>query len=394
MHRYPKVSELVPGPTRLTANPRARRNPIEDGSAWGEYGSEGFERELMVRDVFSDPPHYVDARDKIAAMVTKDPGLVISGANPAAAAVKAQFKNLFISKHDVLVRIPIYRDMALKMWDHALNERYPLPNVVWQVASCGEAGVCVALHEAKEKYDPNFGITHRKRAFALNPAITENEKIALLGEIMMKMALGEDEPGEDDVRKDLEIELDVDERLRDQIAEGMATAVWYSARTTWAEDRLNGEHEDDEDENDDDEDELRAIARGDDDESPDATAEAAALWLLGALTKLNGMTIDRLLVAAARADQHRASGPKLGPGPLGNKRWPSKPMADIRSAIIEKYAIAFGHYVAMQSEGHGVSWFDYHAKFDLKLPAYFDAHTGDGTTVDWSGDVGKGTRAA
>lgn len=33
------------------------------------------------------------------------------------------------------------------------------------------------------------------------------------------------------------------------------------------------------------------------------------------------------------------------------------------------YARLFGHYVAMQSIGHGVSWFDEHAEFDLKLPS-------------------------
>jgi len=31
----------------------------------------------------------------------------------------------------------------------------------------------------------------------------------------------------------------------------------------------------------------------------------------------------------------------------------------------------FGHYLAMQSVGHGVSWFDDHAKFDLAFPHYF-----------------------
>jgi hypothetical protein len=37
----------------------------------------------------------------------------------------------------------------------------------------------------------------------------------------------------------------------------------------------------------------------------------------------------------------------------------------------EEYARLFGHYLAMQSLGHGVSWFDDHTKFDLKLP-YFE----------------------
>lgn len=28
----------------------------------------------------------------------------------------------------------------------------------------------------------------------------------------------------------------------------------------------------------------------------------------------------------------------------------------------------FGHYLAMQAMGHGVSWFDDHAKFEIKIP--------------------------
>ena len=32
------------------------------------------------------------------------------------------------------------------------------------------------------------------------------------------------------------------------------------------------------------------------------------------------------------------------------------------------YAQEFGHYLAMQSLGHGVSWFDDHAEFPLELP--------------------------
>jgi len=31
-------------------------------------------------------------------------------------------------------------------------------------------------------------------------------------------------------------------------------------------------------------------------------------------------------------------------------------------------ADSFGHYLAMQAMGHGVSWFDDHEKFDLKVP--------------------------
>jgi hypothetical protein len=33
-----------------------------------------------------------------------------------------------------------------------------------------------------------------------------------------------------------------------------------------------------------------------------------------------------------------------------------------------KYVSDFGHYLAMQSLGHGVGWFDDHEHFELKLP--------------------------
>jgi len=34
----------------------------------------------------------------------------------------------------------------------------------------------------------------------------------------------------------------------------------------------------------------------------------------------------------------------------------------------EPDAEEFGHYLAMEAMGHGVSWFDDHARFDLKVP--------------------------
>ena len=38
--------------------------------------------------------------------------------------------------------------------------------------------------------------------------------------------------------------------------------------------------------------------------------------------------------------------------------------------VHDDLAREFGHYVAMQALGHGVSWFDDHAKFDLKIPHF------------------------
>lgn len=43
--------------------------------------------------------------------------------------------------------------------------------------------------------------------------------------------------------------------------------------------------------------------------------------------------------------------------------------ANRRAGISGRGAEAeFGHYLAMQAMGHGVSWFDDNAKFDLKVP--------------------------
>jgi hypothetical protein len=44
--------------------------------------------------------------------------------------------------------------------------------------------------------------------------------------------------------------------------------------------------------------------------------------------------------------------------------------------LSEPTARLFGHYLAMESLGHGVSWFDDHPEFPLKLPhvEYYDGH--------------------
>ena len=46
----------------------------------------------------------------------------------------------------------------------------------------------------------------------------------------------------------------------------------------------------------------------------------------------------------------------------------------------------FGHYLAMQGMGHGVSWFDDHKEFPLKFPRHFEAYYADGE-VWWSPQV-------
>lgn len=43
--------------------------------------------------------------------------------------------------------------------------------------------------------------------------------------------------------------------------------------------------------------------------------------------------------------------------------------ADERASFDEAFAHEFGWYAAMEATGHGVSWFDSHAKFPLRLPS-------------------------
>jgi len=90
-------------------------------------------------------------------------------------------------------------------------------------------------------------------------------------------------------------------------------------------------------------------------ESP-ASAGEAAEDLRVAIERKNGKTLSELLDDAAKADGVQ---PTL------------------------RYADSFGHYLAMQAMGHGVSWFDNHKTFPLKLP-HFEFHTFDGEEVEWS----------
>lgn len=80
--------------------------------------------------------------------------------------------------------------------------------------------------------------------------------------------------------------------------------------------------------------------------APETSAEAKefAAYTGGRIAAMNGQSLFFLCRAAAMADGEN-------PDDIGGK-----------------YVDDFGHYLAMQCLGHGVSWFDDHAKFDLKLP--------------------------
>lgn len=81
-------------------------------------------------------------------------------------------------------------------------------------------------------------------------------------------------------------------------------------------------------------------------------AYADAYRLTGMLEQANGASLYVLYHRACVADGDAEEG--FGPMFKDSQR-----------------AELFGYYMAMQSVGHGVSWFDDHAKFELVFPRYF-----------------------
>lgn len=116
------------------------------------------------------------------------------------------------------------------------------------------------------------------------------------------------------------------EKHRDGVVEAMARALFVTA---WA----------------DAEEEAGNTYPGEElmDVAPKTSAEAKrhAEKLAKQFEQKNGMSLDELLAKAAEADDEE---------------------------IDSDYAREFGHYLAMQAMGHGVSWFDDHEKFPLKVP--------------------------
>lgn len=90
-----------------------------------------------------------------------------------------------------------------------------------------------------------------------------------------------------------------------------------------------------------------------------------AAWLIGKIETANGYDISALLAKAWKADHDRWEEraqqhpePKRTENPFTDDGW----LNDVH------YQDSFGHYLVMGSLGHGVSWFDDHAKFPLRLP--------------------------
>ncbi|HYG24487.1 MAG TPA: hypothetical protein VEH04_17040 [Verrucomicrobiae bacterium] len=89
--------------------------------------------------------------------------------------------------------------------------------------------------------------------------------------------------------------------------------------------------------------------------TPD-NALAHAWRLIGRIEQCNRTSLACILAAACRAD-----------GVSFEKLLEDVELPDTARPRYT-YLSQFGHYLAMQSLGHGVSWFDDHEEFDLKLP--------------------------
>lgn len=133
------------------------------------------------------------------------------------------------------------------------------------------------------------------------------------------------------------------------VLDGMTRALWVTSYADWVESLPIAQQR-----------ELGPGAGGEwNDAAPDSPTSAllAAEDLYTAITRANyGKTPGELLDLAAAVDRKR---------------------------ITAEYADSFGHYLAMMALGHGVSWFDDHAQFKMKVPR-FEAYTGDGEEIDWS----------
>lgn len=141
----------------------------------------------------------------------------------------------------------------------------------------------------------------------------------------------------------------------DEILNALARTAWALAWADWAEE--NGE----------------SLSGLDIVDAAPATPASAMEWgraVLLATEELNGVSIDDVLRRAADADETE---PDSG------------------------YAEDFGSDLAMMVMGHGVSWFDDHARFPLKKPDAW-ASSLDGETLDgevwFGGEMRNNSRIA
>lgn len=95
-----------------------------------------------------------------------------------------------------------------------------------------------------------------------------------------------------------------------------------------------------------------------------AVAIKEAYRLTGQLEASNAQGILTLLSKAARKD--------------------GTSLDEMTESSQAEYAQSFGHYMAMEALGHGVSWFDDHAKFAIDIPDFEGGNLlGHPSTMDY-----------
>lgn len=137
----------------------------------------------------------------------------------------------------------------------------------------------------------------------------------------------------------------------DAIRAGMASALWVTSYATWVEElpprerrQIVGS--------------MQGVDWSDVAPEPPTSAESAAAALFDAFEMVNGVSMSELFERALIADKVDEADDEL--------------------------ADNFGHCLAMQATGHGVSWFDDHRKFEIKFPRSWEAWTSDGEELEWS----------
>lgn len=140
--------------------------------------------------------------------------------------------------------------------------------------------------------------------------------------------------------------------LDEVILAAMARAIWISAYADAAD---NGEHDGERASNGSDW--MDAAP-----ETPVRALLAAQTWLDLAVKANAVVCIWQLAGRALAADDATVRLEKSYEG------GPITPRLACYREIPEPFAADFGHDIAMQIMGHGVSWFDDHAEFPLTLP--------------------------
>ena len=145
----------------------------------------------------------------------------------------------------------------------------------------------------------------------------------------------------------------------EKILKGMARALWVTSYADWAESQGRKKR-------------VRMPRVGGDWDAvagrTPSTANEAAQDLYVLFERENDKPMYALFEDAIHADTRRAE--------------ESVPSSRHRGPIVISPE-EFGHYLAMQALGHGVSWFDDHAEFDLEFPS-FEAFSTDGDELEWS----------